>query len=69
MLALENELSGRAFAALTPPERVSLCRKMADQASTHAKAASPNFRAAYAILAIEWLMLADEIARETIGLF
>lgn len=66
---MENELSGKAFAALSPPERVSLCRKMADQASALAKAASPNFRAAYTILAIEWLMLADEIARETIGLF
>ena len=66
---MENELSGRAFAALSPPERVSLCRKMADQASALAKAASPNFRAAYTILAIEWLMLADEIAREAISLF
>jgi hypothetical protein len=66
---MEHELSGTAFAALSPPERVSLCRKMADQASALAKAASPNFRAAYTILAIEWLMLADEIARETVGLF
>ena len=66
---MEYDLSGPAFAALSPPERVSLCRKMADQASALAKAASPNFRAAYTVLAIEWLILADEIARETIGLF
>ena len=65
---MEHDLSGPAFAALSPPERVSLCRKMADQASSLAAAASPNFRAAYMIIAIEWLMLADEIARETIGL-
>jgi hypothetical protein len=64
---MENELSGPAFAALSPPERVSLCRRMADQASALAKGASPNFRAAYTILAIEWLMLADEIARATMG--
>jgi hypothetical protein len=66
---MEYDLSGPAFAALSPPERVSLCRRMADEASALAKAASPNFRAAYTILAIEWLILADEIARETIGLF
>ena len=66
---MEYDLSGPAFAALSPPERVSLCRRMADEASALAKAASPNFRAAYTVLAIEWLILADEIARETIGLF
>ncbi len=64
---MEHALSGPAFAALSPPQRVSLCRKMADEASARAKAASPNFRAAYTILAIEWLTLADEIARATIG--
>jgi len=66
---MKHDLSGTAFATLSPPERVSLCRKMADEASALAKAASPNFRAAYTILAMEWLILADEIARETIGLF
>lgn len=66
---MEYDLSGPAFAALTPPERVSLCRRMADEASALAKVANPNFRAAYTILAIEWLILADEIARDTIGLF
>ena len=61
------DVSGSAFAALNPSQRVSLCRKMADEASSRAKAASPNFRAAYTILAIEWLILADEIARATVG--
>ena len=64
---MEYDLSGPAFAALSPPERVSLCRKMADEASALAKSASPNFRAAYTVLAIEWLILADEIARATLG--
>ena len=64
---MQNDLSATAFAALSPPERVSLCRRKADEASALAQAASPNFRAAYTILAIEWLMLADEIARATLG--
>ena len=64
---MEIDVSETAFAALSPPERVSLCRRMADQASALAKTASPNFRAAYMILAIEWLVLADEIARATVG--
>jgi hypothetical protein len=64
---MEQVLSENTFAALSPPERVSLCRRMADEASALAKSASPNFRAAYMILAIEWLMLADEIARTTVG--
>ena len=64
---MEQDLSGQIFEALSPDERVSLCRRMADEASELAKRASPNFRAAYTILAIEWLMLADEIARAAMG--
>jgi hypothetical protein len=55
------------FTQLSPSERVSLCRDKAEEASRLAKAASPAFRLAYAALAVEWLMLADEIARTTIG--
>ena len=66
---MEHELSGSAFRALSPTQRVSWCRRKADEATALAKAASPNFRLAYSILAIEWLILADEIAREMIGLF
>jgi hypothetical protein len=64
---MEHNPSAAAFAGLNPSQRVSLCRKMADEASARAKAASPNFRAAYTILAMEWLLLADEIARATMG--
>ena len=64
---MQHDLSGTPFAALNPSQRVNLCRKMADEASARAKAASPNFRAAYTILAMEWLLLADEIARATVG--
>ena len=66
---MESGLSGSAFAALTPAQRVELCREMANEATEHAKNASPNFRLAYTILALQWLILADEIARETMGLF
>ena len=64
---MEYDLSGPAFEALSPSERVSLCRKKADEATELAKRASPNFRIAYTILAVEWLMLADEIARAAMG--
>ena len=46
---------------------MNLCRKKADEASKLAKAASPNFALAYAAIAVEWLILADEIARATMG--
>jgi hypothetical protein len=55
------------FTQLSRSERVSLCRNKAEEASRLAKAATPAFRLAYAALAVEWLMLADEIARTTIG--
>ena len=67
--SMEQDLSGQDFKALTPSQRVSLCRKMADEASELAKRASPNFRLAYTILALQWMILADEIAREAMGLF
>ena len=38
-----------------------------DEASKLARAASPAFRLAYAAIAVEWLVLADEIARATMG--
>jgi hypothetical protein len=63
---VENH-STSGFTALSVSERVALCREKADEAMAHAKRATPNFRAAYTVLAIEWLMLADEIARAAIG--
>jgi hypothetical protein len=62
---MEREILEADFAKLSPSERVILCRDKADEASKLAKAASPAFRLAYAALAIEWLILADEIARAT----
>jgi hypothetical protein len=64
---VENR-STSGFAALSPTERVAHCREKADEAMEHAKRATPNFRAAYTVLAIQWLILADEITREMMGL-
>jgi hypothetical protein len=62
-----ERLLEKDFAHLSPSERVNLCRDKADEASKLAKAASPGFRLAYAAIAVEWLILADEIARTTMG--
>jgi hypothetical protein len=66
---MQQELPVRDFAELSPPDRIQLCREMADDAMEHAKRATPNLRAAFTVIAIQWLVLADDIARETIGLF
>jgi hypothetical protein len=64
---MEREVLGKDFTQLSSSERVNLCRDKADEASKLAKAASPAFRLAYAAIAVEWLILADEIARTTMG--
>jgi hypothetical protein len=64
---MEREMLEKDFTQLSPSERVNLCRNKADEASKLAKAASPTFRLAYAAIAVEWLVLADEIARATMG--
>jgi phage terminase Nu1 subunit (DNA packaging protein) len=64
---MERDFLEKDFATLSPTERVILCRDKADEASKLAKAASPAFRLAYTVIAVEWLILADEIARATIG--
>jgi len=64
---MEREVLEKDFTRLSPSERVNLCRDKADEASKLAKAASPAFQLAYAAIAVEWLVLADEIARATMG--
>lgn len=64
---MERQFFEEDFTRLSPTERVNLCRDKADEASKLAKAASPAFRLAYAAIAVEWLILADEIARATMG--
>ena len=60
-----ERLLEKDFAQLSPSERVNLCRDKADEASKLAKAASPAYRLAYAAIAVEWLILADENAHTT----
>jgi len=64
---MEREFLEEDFAKLSPSERVNLCRDKASEASRLARAASPAYRIAYAAIAVEWLILADEIARATMG--
>ena len=64
---MEREFLDKDFSNLSPSERVNLCRDKADEVRKLAKAASPAFRLAYAAIAVEWLVLADEIARATMG--
>jgi hypothetical protein len=64
---MERDFLDKDFSTLSPFERVNLCRDKADEASKLARAASPAFRLAYAAIAVEWLVLADEIARATMG--
>jgi hypothetical protein len=64
---MEREFLDKDFSNLSPSERVNLCRDKADEARKLAKVASPAFRLAYAAIAVEWLVLADEIARATMG--
>ena len=64
---MERDFLDKDFSTLSPSERVNLCRYKADEASRLAKAASPGFRLAYAAIAVEWLVLADEIAHATMG--
>lgn len=64
---MERDFLEQDFAILSPTERVNLCRNKADEVSALAKTASPAFRLAYTAIAVEWLILADEIARAAIG--
>lgn len=64
---MEREFLEQDFATLSPSQRVNLCHEKADEVSALAKTASPAFRIAYAAIAVEWLILADEIARAAMG--
>ena len=64
---MEREFLDKDFTTLSPTERVNLCRDKAGEASRLARAASPAYRLAYAAIAVEWLVLADEIARATMS--
>jgi hypothetical protein len=61
---MEPNFKADEFSRLSPAERVSWCRQMAEEAERLAEAASPRVRNAYVELARQWTSLADEIQRE-----
>jgi hypothetical protein len=61
---MEDSFNGQNIFDAPPEERIRRCRLMADEAQKAADGASPETRTAYTDLAKQWLMLADEIARE-----
>ena len=64
---MQDNPAATKFTALSSSELVGVCRNMAAEATERANRAKPSFRAAYTILAMEWMVLADEIARLTMG--
>lgn len=60
---MEPHFKAEEFLTLSPRERVGWCRRMALEAENLAAGASGELRAAYADLAKQWSLLADEIAR------
>ena len=60
---MEPNFKAEEFLSLTPQERVKWCRRMAQEAETLASTANSELRAAYADLAKQWALLAEEIAR------
>jgi hypothetical protein len=51
------------FLMLSPIERIKWCRAMAQEAESLAAGASGELRTAYADLAKQWTLLAQEISR------
>jgi hypothetical protein len=63
---MEPNFKADEFSRLTPSERVTWCRQMAEEATRLADAAvSSPVRTAYVELANQWTALANEIERET----
>jgi len=60
---MEPNFKAEEFLSLSPKERVRWCRRMAREADSLAIAANAELRAAYADLAKQWSLLADEIER------
>jgi len=60
---MEPNFKAEEFLSLSPQERVRWCRRMAQEAESLAITANAELGAAYADLAKQWSLLADEIAR------
>ena len=57
--------TGDLWSKLTVNERLEHCRLAAQEAERYASNASPHTRPIYQELAVQWLRLAEEIARES----
>ena len=60
---LEFEHIKDKWPALTPAERVQLCRRLAQEAQSLGAAAPPKVKQTYLDLGSQWSQLADEIER------
>jgi len=60
---MEPNFKAEEFLRLSPQERVKWCRRMAQEAENLAATANANLRTAYADLARQWSLLAEEIGR------
>jgi len=61
--SVEPNFKAEEFLTLSPRERVAWCRRMALEAESLAAGTSGELRTAYADLARQWSLLAEEIAR------
>ena len=57
------EFDAADFLALTSPEQIRTCRRLAEEALKLANTADKDLRATYAEIAHHWMLLADEIER------
>jgi hypothetical protein len=62
-MADDLDFSAEEFLHMSSRARVRLCRKLAERAQALAGAAEPHHRDAYAKIAEQWRILADEIER------
>ncbi len=61
---MEYRFNAEEWQTLTPAERASRCRLLAEQAKVLAAAALPGHSEAYEDLARNWLRLAEDMERE-----
>lgn len=61
---MEYRFKAEEWKSLTPQQRASRCRLMAEEARTLAEGAAPDMKLFYLKIADDWIQLADEIQRE-----
>ena len=61
---MEYRFKAEEWKSLTPQQRASRCRLMAEEARTLAEGAAPDVKLFYLKIADDWIQLADEVERE-----